>query len=354
MLNSRSIPKPAIQWFGVIVAAGAAGQLLHYLHVPAGLFLGPMLAGIACGLLGVTIRVHRHAFRFGQGCVGVLVAHSMTWPVIQTLAQSWHLMLAVTFLTLVMSAVVGLGAVRFSGLNTATAAWGTAPGAASAMVAMSEDYGADARVVATMQYVRVVFVVVVGAAVSHLLGAHTPSSGTAGMAQVGKMADLALSIGVIIVGVAAGARLPAGALLVPLLLGGGLQLSGALTIDLPGWLFGLGYGLIGCYIGLRFDQRTIAYVWRQMPAMVLSSTALIMLCAGSAWCLAKMMDIDFLSMYLATSPGGLDAMAILAVETHADTGFVLATQTLRLFSVVLVSVLVARQVVRGDHSAPRK
>lgn len=348
MPTPSSLSKPALlQWLCVVLAAGAAGQLFHFLHIPAGLFLGPMLAGIACGLLGVTIRVHRHAFRFGQGCVGVLVAHSITWPVIQTLAQSWYQMLGVTALTLAMSALVGLGAIRFSGLSKATAAWGTAPGAASAMVAMSEDYGADARVVATMQYVRVVCVVVVGALVSHVLGAHTPSSGAANMGQTGNLLDLVLSLGVILVGVAAGTRLPAGALLVPLLLGGGLQLSGAITIDLPSWIFSLGYGLIGCYIGLRFDQRTVAYVWRQMPAMVLSASALILLCAGSAWFLAKLMRIDFLSMYLATSPGGLDAMAILAVETHADTGFVLASQTLRLFSVVLVSVVIARQVLRN-------
>lgn len=115
MPNPSSLSKPALlQWLCVVLAAGAAGQLFHFLHIPAGLFLGPMLAGIACGLLGVTIRVHRHAFRFGQGCVGVLVAHSITWPVIQTLAQSWYQMLGVTALTLAMSALVGLGAIRFS------------------------------------------------------------------------------------------------------------------------------------------------------------------------------------------------------------------------------------------------
>ncbi|WP_313740574.1 AbrB family transcriptional regulator [Pseudomonas sp.] len=331
-----------LQWLMLVLAAGVAGQWLHRWQVPAGLFLGPMLAAIACALAGMKVRVHRHGFRFGQGCVGLLVAHSMTWPVVHTLVQSWYQMLGATLLTLTMSALIGIGAMRFSGLSKATAAWGTAPGAASAMVAMSEEYGADARVVATMQYVRVVCVVLVGAWVSHVLGAQAPVSGAAAMGKATHLSDFALSLGVIVVGVAAGTRVPAGALLVPLLLGAVLQLSGLLTLDLPGWVFGLGYGLIGCYIGLRFDRGTVAYVSRQMPAMLLSASLLIALCAGCAWCLAKALDIDFLSMYLATSPGGLDAMAILAVETHADTGFVLASQTLRLFCVVLVSVLMAR------------
>ena len=342
-----SLPMPVLlQWLCVVCSAGAAGQLLHYLHVPAGLFLGPMLAGIACGLLGVGVRIPRQAFRFGQGCVGLLVAHAMTWPVVRMLVQGWYQLLGITALTLAMSVLVGLGVVRFSGLPRATVVWGTAPGAASAMVALSEEYGADARVVATMQYLRVVCVVMVGAVVSHFLGAHAPASGVATLPPFGSLADAALSLGVIAVGLAAGTRLPAGALLVPLLLGSGLQLSGALTIDLPPAVFSLGYGLIGCYIGLRFDRRTIAHVWRQMPAMILSVIALIVLCAACAWCLANVMGIDFLSMYLATSPGGLDAMAILAVETQADTGFVLASQTLRLFSVVLISMVMARRTLR--------
>ena len=56
--------------------------------------------------------------------------------------------------------------------------------------------------------------------------------------------------------------------------------------------------------------------------------------------------MDFLSLYLATSPGGLDAMAIIAVDTHSDVGLVLAMQTLRLFVVLFTGVSVARTVIR--------
>jgi hypothetical protein len=40
-----------------------------------------------------------------------------------------------------------------------------------------------------------------------------------------------------------------------------------------------------------------------------------------------------LTAYLATSPGGLDSVAIIAVGTHSDVSFVLAVQTLRLLVV---------------------
>ncbi|MFJ4345506.1 AbrB family transcriptional regulator [Pseudomonas sp. NPDC089401] len=341
--------KTLLLWFALLICAGSVGQLLHALGVPAGLFLGPMLVAIAFGVSGAQLRLHRQVFRFGQGCVGLLVAHSVTWGVLVAMAQSWQLMLVATFITVLLSAVVGLGTVRFGGIPGSTAAWGTAPGAASAMVSMAEENGADARVVATMQYVRVVCVVMIGSLVSHLLGA-TPGSGAAASApavsQAPHLLNVLLSLAVVLVGIVVGNRLPAGALLTPLMLGGALQLAGLLTITLPEPLLACAYGAIGCYIGLRFDRQTVCYVWKRLPTMIAGAVALIALCAACAYGLARAMGSDFLSMYLATSPGGLDAMAIIAVETHADVGLVLAMQTLRLFGVILTGAFCARQIIR--------
>jgi len=337
------------QWLALLTCAGGFGQLLHALAVPAGLFLGPMLVAIVFAVCGARLPLHRQVFRFGQGCVGLLVAHSVTWAVLVSMAQSWHLMLVATFITVALSAIVGLGTVRFGGIPGSTAAWGTAPGAASAMVSMAEENGADARVVATMQYVRVVCVMMIGSLVSHLLGA-TPGPGAAANApavmQGPHLPDTLLSLGVVVLGIVAGSRMPAGALLMPLLLGGALQLSGLLTISLPEPLLAVAYGAIGCYIGLRFDRQTVRYVWKRLPTMIAGAVALIVLCAACAWVLALAMGTDFLSMFLATSPGGLDAMAIIAVETHADVGLVLAMQTLRLFGVILTGAFCARQIIR--------
>ncbi|MGW7771468.1 AbrB family transcriptional regulator [Pseudomonas parafulva] len=347
-------PTLILRWLALIFCAGAAGQILHALAVPAGLFLGPMLMAIVFGVSGAQLRLHRQVFRFGQGCVGLLVAHSVTWSVLASLADAWPLMLFATFVTVVLSALVGLGTVRFGGIPGSTAAWGTAPGAASAMVSMAEDNGADGRVVATMQYVRVVCVVMIGSLVSHLLGATSVAGDAAQAAVVAdsvQLGNLLLGLGVVLVGVAAGSKMPAGALLMPLMLGAVLQLTGVLHVSLPSEVLAIAYGAIGCYIGLRFDRQTVRYVWKRLPTMIAGAVVLILLCAGCAWLLARLAGTDFLSMYLATSPGGLDAMAIIAVETHADVGMVLAMQTLRLFGVILTGAYLARQIIRLTQNA---
>lgn len=317
--------------------------------MPAGQFLGPMLVAIVFGVCGARIRLHRYAFKLGQGCVGMLAAHSMTLAVLVSLAQSWPLILFATLLTVSFSALVGLVLARVGGIPASTAAWGTAPGATSAMVLMSDEFGADSRVVATMQYVRVVCVVMIGALVSRWLGAPTGGSEVhaASVAlQSFNLLNLGLTFATLVAGIALGNRLPAGALLMPLLLGGALQVSGLLHITLPTWLLATAYGAIGCYVGLRFDRPTIDYVWRRLPTMILGAVLMITLCALSAWLLAALLDKDFLSVYLATSPGGLDTMAIIAVDTHSDVGLVLAMQTLRLFAVIITGAFLARLVIR--------
>lgn len=347
-LSLHSLP-PLAQWCCLILLAGTFGQWLTYWEIPAALFLGPMLVAILFGVSGASIRIHKQAFRLSQGFVGMLVAHAMTISVLATVAQSWHVMLFATVLTVLLSAAVGLGLVRYAGIKGSTAAWGTLPGAASAMVGMSEDYGADSRVVATMQYVRVVCVVMIGALVSRLFGVESGGPEVPASALVLHGSDalnIALSVAAIVVGVWLSAKIPAGALLLPLLIGGVLQLSGLLQITLPHWMLAVAYGAIGCYIGLRFDRPTIRYVWRRLPAMICGSLLLILLCSLSAWLIAELMGKDFLSVYLATSPGGLDAMAIIAIDTHSDIGFVLAMQTLRMLAVIVTGSFFARQIIR--------
>jgi uncharacterized membrane protein AbrB (regulator of aidB expression) len=55
-------------------------------------------------------------------------------------------------------------------LSPAAAIWGMLPGAATVMMVMVEAYGADFRLVAFMQYLRVVLVAAVASVVALLRG----------------------------------------------------------------------------------------------------------------------------------------------------------------------------------------
>lgn len=348
-----------VQWAVLVFGGGLAGLLLHRAGLPAALLLGPMAVAVCMGVMGTRIRVPRLLFRSGQGIVGLMVAKSVTLGVLLALADDWLLMLLATSLTILLSAGVGLALTSFK-IPVDAAAWGTAPGAASAMIAMGEEHGADARLVACMQYTRVVCVVMLGAWIAHLSASAIVQTDSVALDVPFTWIGFAITLVLALVGALSGNLIPAGALLTPVVLGSALQLAGWIDITLDDTLVAVAYGAIGSYIGLRFDRETVRRVAGMIPIILVANVLLILLCVCLAWPLSYLFEKDFLSVFLATSPGGLDAMAIIAVETGADASFVVALQTLRLIAVVLAGkffahliVAVASRIGQTEHQVPR-
>lgn len=338
------------QWAALVITSALLAAALQWAAFPAAMLLGPMLAGVCFALCGAPLDVPRWSFTGAQSVVGCLVALSLTPSILAALIGNWPVMLLSVILVIAFGALVGLVLMRFGSLPGNTAAWGTSPGGAAAMTAMAESFGADIRMVAFMQYLRLFVVVLTASGVSRVLLGHaallpTPNWSPGFDAPLG---PLVLTLALVGAGVLAGrlGRIPAGALLLPMLAGAVLNSLGLLRITLPPWLLWGAYASLGWYIGLRFTPQTVRYALHAVPQLLLSILGLMALCGLAAWMLHAWAGVDALSAYLATSPGGLDSVAIIAVGSGCDVPFVLALQTLRLFAVVLTGPLVARLVCR--------
>ncbi len=81
--------------------------------------------------------------------------------------------------------------------------------------------------------------------------------------------------------------------------------------------------------------------------MVASIVVLIAFCGGIAWVLTNELGIDPLTAYLATSPGGMDSVAIIAAAAgNLDISFIMAMQMVRLLVVLIFGPMLARLVAR--------
>lgn len=149
---------PVLQWGMLCVLSLLLSIGFLAVHLPAALLLGPMIAGIIFSMRGITLQLPRSAFLAAQAILGCMIAQNLTGSILTTLAANWPIVLAILLVTLLSSAIVGWLLVRYSSLPGNTGAWGSSPGGAAAMVAMAQDYGADIRLVAFMQYLRVLFV----------------------------------------------------------------------------------------------------------------------------------------------------------------------------------------------------
>ncbi|TWI64812.1 hypothetical protein LZ24_03080, partial [Desulfobotulus alkaliphilus] len=135
-------------WSALILVSAVLAVVLQWASLPAATLLGPMLAGMVFALRGVDLTVPRWAFTGAQSVVGCMVALAMSPSILSTLIQSWSAILFAIALVIIFGALVGHGLMHFGTLPGNTAAWGTSPGGAVAMVAMAESFGADIRMVA--------------------------------------------------------------------------------------------------------------------------------------------------------------------------------------------------------------
>ena len=339
-----------LQWMLLLIASLTLGVALQLFHLPAALLLGPMITGTVMGLCGATLRIDKRLFILAQAVLGCMIAQSLSPAILTPLLNDWPVVLAVLILTLAASGLSGFLLVRFSNLPGPTGAWGSSPGGASAMVAMAGDFGADVRLVAFMQYLRVLFVATAAAVVARI-GLDTSGGAAEPIWFPALNRGFLLTLGVMAAGAWLGQRLriPSGALLLPALTGAMLQGSQIATLQVPEWLLALAYALIGWSVGLRFTRPIFLLALRTLPQMLASILGLMVLCAALAWMLTRVLHIDLMTAYLATSPGGLDTVAIIAAGSRVDMTFVMALQTLRLFTILLTGPALARFISRFAH-----
>ncbi len=346
----------AARWLLLIAASAAAIVILASLRISAALLIGPMAAAIALAGSGRPVRVPPPLFTAAQAIVGIMIARALSGSLFAEIGRNWWVFLLAVLSVLAAACALGGALTRWRVLPGTAALWGSFPGAATTMTLMAADFGADIRLVAFMQYFRVVLVALAASAVARIF---VPASGDGGTGAgfvtlvVGTASihpgALAATLIVAAIGATVGlvARLPAGALLGPMALGAVLHGLGLLTIELPPPLLAIAYALVGWVIGLRFDRAVIAHVVHALPRVAAALVALIGGCALLSVALSRLAGVDALTAYLAMSPGGADSVAIIAASSSkVDVSFIMALQVSRFLVILAFGPMIARFVAR--------
>jgi hypothetical protein len=351
MPTSRTLPFAGlslpVQCAVLVAISVVTTTVLEWLRLPATLMLGPMLAGILTAAGGGTLRMPRLPVDFAQAVIGCLIARSFTPEIVVGFITSWPLFLTVVGTTIVASAALGWLISKLRIIPGTTAVWGLLPGAATVMMLMAEAFGANAPLVAFMQYLRVLFVAVTASLVARFW-VHIPADAAHAVVWFPPIAWPSFLGTLLIVAVSFLGRfvpgLPAGVLIVSMAIGGALHLGNYSAIELPSWFLAMGYAFLGWNIGLRFSPKLLAAAARALPQSILSIAAMMAFCAGVAVLLVRVIGVDPLTAYLATSPGGVDSAAIIAASTKVDMPFVMAMQTVRFLLILAVGPPLSRFV----------
>lgn len=343
---------PPLRWLWLILFSALAVLGLESLNLPAALLLGPMAVAIIFASRDKPLFIPAGFFWLAQGVVGCMIARSIPVSVFVDMAKNWPLFIVSIFSVIVASTLSGWAMTRWQVLPGSTAIWGSSPGAATAMTLMAESYGADVRLVAVMQYLRVVVVAIAATLVSRIWAPEEPTGSAVSnfdFIQPIAWGHFGATLLLILGGLIASRlfRIPAGPLLLTLAGGVIFQDFGLVTIELPPALLMVAYAIIGWSIGLRFNRAIIIYAAKALPRLLLAVLSLVAICGLFAFGLVHFAGIDPLTAYLATSPGGADSVAIIASASHVDMSFVMSMQTGRFIIVLLTGPALARWVANS-------
>jgi len=337
-------------WAALAAVTGAAGWALGETGLPSSYLFAGLLVGLAVAIARPDrLAVPERGFAAAQAVTGVTLGAYLQSSALSALGGDWFPVLLASAATLGVSLAAGWALGRFTATDTRTAALGMVAGGASGIVGMADDLGGDDRLVAFMQYARVLVVVLltpllvpIAFAGQHATGHAAIDTGTVLGDPTGWLLTLALAPAGVLIGRLV--RLPAGILLGPMILSGVVTVLGG-DFTVPPLVREIAFAVIGLRIGLRFTVATVRLVGRLLVPVTICILGLIVACFGLAVLLHLTTSASLLDAYLATTPGGLYAVVAIAFGTGANATFIVAVQGVRVIVMVLLAPVMVRWLV---------
>src|SRR4051812_33161875 len=159
-LSFAALVSVAVRWLPLAALTIAGGWLGNQVGLPSAYLFGALVAGLAWALSPApALELPGWAFVAAQAVLGVVLGTYLQSSTLSSLGSDWLPVVLISLGTLALTTAAGLGPGRVTALDRATASPGTIAGGASGIVAMARALGGHDRLVAFMQYLRVLIIV---------------------------------------------------------------------------------------------------------------------------------------------------------------------------------------------------
>lgn len=335
--------RSSISVLPILAAAIAGASLAAALGLPAGPLLGASVA------VAILVR-----FRAGEvpevlrdvafAIIGVTIGAGIGPGTLQAMAQ-WPIsfvgLIAVVLATIALS---GAALSRLRPMDRGTTVLAVTPGALSVVVGLAVETGRDTRTVVVMQSVRLLAVTILLPPVLGVAGdvsKGTADTETAGMGAVWGAGLVMLAFGL---GRLAGRRgFPAALMLSGIAVSGVAHAAGWTVGRPPAPLAFAGFALAGAVVGSRLSGVSGREL-RSLGSVALGLTVIATaVSACGAFAVSTLLGLPFGQVMVAFAPGGIEAMASMAITLGYDPFYVGAHHVGRLLLlIVLLPALVNR------------
>jgi uncharacterized protein len=328
---------PAARIVATLAIGAAGGAAFAWARLPLPWMLGAMLATTVASLAGAPLRLPHRLRSPMVAVIGVTLGSGFDRELAASVPRWWPSLVALLPYALVLGGATYLYLRRVEGLDPRTAFFSSAPGGLSEMILLGERSGGDVRTISLIHATRILLVVAVVPFAARALG--DGAGAAAGVGPPGAGADAAALLALTATGAAgfwlgAKLRLPAWALLGPMLASALAHGAGLVEAAPPRALVAAAQVVIGASVGARFSGFPLAAVARAIRSGAVLTVLMLALTAGVAEAVAAVTGAPFLRLFLAYVPGGLAEMSLVALSLGVEPAFVALHHILRIALVV--------------------
>ena len=328
----------ALLYAGAIVV----GYAMSWLRVPLPWMIGPMLvAGLVSGL-GHDVKVPVTTRLVGQVIVAAAVGLAFTPAAVAAVAEQIVPMVAAAVLTVVAGFIVAGLLMRLTHIDVISASLASVPGGPVEMAALASHYGVAPGPVAFAQTMRIALLgLIIPPALVGIAGGAPDRS----MALTGGNLDLLGGGLLLVIGVAGGFVFRLVRITSPFFLGALGFSAAAAALSLPVSMPPLvvlsgGQVLLGVWLGCMFDRDMLMRSRSFIPAALVSTLLLMVLCVAMAFAISALTGIGWQVMVLATAPGSVTEMALTAKILQQGVAMVTAFHVVRIFILLPAAPLI--------------
>ena len=351
-----------VNWLNLIelyVIAFIGGWLAHLIDFPASWLTGSLVAVAAAMFAGRKLTMPDWVRDVAFVLIGLVLGTGFSPETLEAIA-TWPLSIAILVINVIAMTWGAYAVLRHIGKwDHATALFASLPGALGYVMAIAEAAKADMPRVSIAQSIRL-FVLL--AVLPVVLAPFTHGDVAVGMSEateiravlpdpmgLGTLGLLLLAV-LVLVPIVQRLKVPAGLLLAGMFSSGSLYLTGTLSAPLPDWFTIIGFISIGALIGVRFGSITLKTLLELTGISLLSLAAAVLMAISTAMLCAWLLGFPFAQVFLAFSPGGFEAMVLLAFLFDMNPAYVAGHHLVRYLGLVVFAPIVTDRLTRKSRS----
>ncbi len=336
---------------GIGTAGGTAAYLLQ---LPLPWMIGSMSATTVAAILGAPIAMAKGLRAVMVTVLGVMLGSGFT-PEIMAHFATWLPTLGLLFFYVAAAGSLGtLYVQRLCGYDRPTAYFSAMPGGLSEMILVGTAMGGDARRISLVHGSRLLLVVmIIPFLYNYVHGLEAGERPPIGPSLLDlPLDDLLLLAMAAVVGyaLARALRIPAAAVVGPMLVSAAIHLVGWTSAKPPLELVAAAQVAVGAAVGARFSNTATRLVFQTLLHAAGGAAILMALAGLFSVGVSLVLPLSLDAVLLAFSPGGLAEMSLIAIAIGADTAFVATHHIVRIILIVVLAPPAFRLLGRWERA----